>query len=160
MKLYTYNKLKGIKQIKKSGFVYCIDYHNGNVKIGCTNNPRKRYKTLSNNAGNYGNYPLGKIWLSERCSNYRQIEKYLHKIFSEHRIPNTELFKINFNEFGNIINSLNIRYDKDFNKSYILRDNADSALGTSLCIGLLKYPDNPSKAKSEIEELYKFFQNK
>ena len=159
MKIYTYNKLKWIKHIKNSGFVYCIDYNNGLVKIGCTAKPYKRYTMLSNNAGNYGNYPLGKIWLSERCSNYRQIEKHLHKIFSEHRIPNTELFKINFNEFGNIINSLNIRYDKDFNKSYILRDNADSALGTSLCIGLLKYPDNPSKAKSEIEELYKFFQN-
>lgn len=159
MKLYTYDKLKKIKQIKKSGFVYCIDYHNGNVKIGSTNNPKQRYKTLSNNAANYGNYPLGKIWLSPRCSNYSIIEKRLHKIFSKQRIPNTELFNIDFNDFDNIINSLNIQYDRNFGKSYALKDTTDSALGTSLCIGLLQYPNNPAKAKCKIEELYNLFRN-
>lgn len=154
MKIYTYSQLKKFKYVKNSGFVYCIDYHNGLVKIGCTTKPYKRYTMLSNNAANYGNYPLGKIWLSERCSNYRQLEKYLHKTFVNRRVPNTELFKLNFGEFGKYISSLGISYDKDFSTSYTTTENTDIALGVSVIIALEKYHNKPHKISEEVQRIY------
>lgn len=37
MKLYAFDKLNKIKKIRNTGFVYCVDYHNGKAKIGSTN---------------------------------------------------------------------------------------------------------------------------
>lgn len=94
-------------EIKNSylGVVYILQYGE-NVKIGSTNQPFTRYKTLKHNAEDYGNVKIGKISLSEAHTNYRRNESELHKIFRDYRRLGTELFNISFDnaieKLGNI----------------------------------------------------------
>ena len=60
----------------------------------------------------YNNVEIGRVALSIPHTNYRQNERILHNMFSQSRIGNTELFDIPFNDF----NSLDLKYENDFNK--------------------------------------------
>lgn len=155
MKLYTFDKLNKIKKIRNTGFVYCVDYHNGKIKIGSTKSPYDRYKSLSSNASRYGNYPLGDMWVSKRCTNYKDIEKQLHKIFADKRIPNTELFELDFDMFGDNEKELNLKYENKRIKSESKYTHYDDKLLTCFLIALINSPEDSAKVHRETERLYK-----
>jgi len=71
--------------------VYIMENELGLVKIGYSNNPEKRKKTIKNNSG----LKITRQYNSEPCSNYKIIEKALHKKFKEFR-KEGEWFNIKF----------------------------------------------------------------
>lgn len=84
------------------GYVYIIETKEG-VKIGSTVDPKTRIKTIVQTSGLL---PIN-IALSERCSNFRQIERSLQTIFSSKRKIG-EWFKVDFNEVVAELNKLPI----------------------------------------------------
>jgi len=80
------------------GYCYAIEYNN-KIKIGCTKDIKTRYKCLNSQYQKYGNGGTKKISFSNLHINYKENEKILHKFFDIHRIPNTELFNLELNDF-------------------------------------------------------------
>lgn len=78
------------------GFVYVVEYGEM-IKIGFTAEPQYRFHTKYKPALCYG-YEAGRVFLSPAHRRYVDTENALHKHFAEYRIPNTELFRIRFNE--------------------------------------------------------------
>ena len=74
-----------------SGFVYFI--RNGDIyKIGITQNMLKRMDQLQPD----------ELLDSVRCSNYRELEKKIHKEFKDCRIPQTEYFRLNNKQISKV----------------------------------------------------------
>ena len=68
---------------RTKGFVYFI--RNENIyKIGITDNLLRRFNQIKPD----------EVLNIVRCSNYRNLEKELHKKFKEYRIPQTEYFRL------------------------------------------------------------------
>lgn len=87
-----------------SGFVYVLDFYNiSKIKIGLTNNVKTRLKELYSSFGEFNI-----IYLLETNSCYK-LEKFLHKQFNNHRLP--ELVGCGKTEFFDNIISENIRLD-------------------------------------------------
>jgi hypothetical protein len=78
------------------GFVYVVEYGDM-VKIGFTVDARERFAVKYKPAQKLG-YERGRCFLSPAHTNYLSTERTLHKHFAEYRAPNTELFRIKFNE--------------------------------------------------------------
>lgn len=72
------------------GVVYAIEFGD-KIKIGKTSNFAKRLLQLKSVA-NYAEYEIGNYVLSPMCYNYSYNEKYLHFVFRNNRVENTELF--------------------------------------------------------------------
>ena len=92
---YECEKIKAIeKNIKNSyvGFIYILEYGK-NIKIGYSQHPHTRIKSLKNQA-EYGDCKLGNVAISKPHTNYTKNEKLLHEYFKQHRISGTELFSI------------------------------------------------------------------
>ena len=77
-----YSKID-LSSIRTKGFVYFI--RNENIyKIGITDNLLRRFNQIKPD----------EVLNIVRCSNYRNLEKELHKKFKEYRIPQTEYFRL------------------------------------------------------------------
>ena len=74
-------------ELVEKGFVYLI--RNDDIyKIGITDNLLRRFNQLKPD----------EVLNVVRCSNFESLEKKLHKKFKEHRIPQTEYFRLNKNQ--------------------------------------------------------------
>ena len=125
-KLITVHELKQIKREKGLGYFYIIEYGNG-VKIGNTDNPYNRYKTIEHLALHYGDTAIGRMFLSYAHSNYIQNERLLHKHFSYCRLygDKSERFDIKFDE---TINSLpDIKLKSQIEEEYDERKMRETA---------------------------------
>ena len=109
------------------GVVYILEYGE-NVKIGCTNQPFTRYRTLKHNAEDYGNVKIGKILLSEAHTNYRRNESILHKIFQGYRILNTELFNVSFDDAMEKLNDVGLEFFNDSKEISLHAERSAKAL--------------------------------
>lgn len=78
------------------GFVYVVEYGDM-IKIGIAANSRDRFLAQYKPAQQLG-YERGRCFTSPAHHDYRNSERSLHKHFAEYRVPNTELFRIKFNE--------------------------------------------------------------
>lgn len=96
----NYKDLKAIDKENKdkyTGFFYVLEW-GGSVKIGSTKYPYQRLMALKRTAEKYGDETLGRIALSVPHTNYRENEKFIHKIFSNERKSDSELFNLHFDE--------------------------------------------------------------
>jgi len=90
-----------------TGFCYIIQFSMGICKIGMSKNPVERIKQLSNGGITALNHHI-----SDRCSNYRQIESEMHEIFKDKRI-NGEYFEIKFEDAITALNNLDLKHPSD-----------------------------------------------
>lgn len=79
------------------GFVYALEF-GSYTKIGKTQNPYKRIKSLKAVAEIYGNTSVGRIIVSRPHVNFNENEQLLHEAFQKYRIRG-ELFEIPFDKF-------------------------------------------------------------
>ena len=96
----NYTDLKAIDKKNKdkyTGFFYVLEW-GGSVKIGSSKYPYQRLMALKRTAEKYGDEALGRIALSVPHTNYRENEKFIHKIFSKERKSDSELFDLYFDE--------------------------------------------------------------
>lgn len=94
------------------GYIYgvkCGEY----VKIGSTFNPKERIPMIRKYAEKYG-LPVSMVALSNLHVNYKENEMEIHQTFSDFRKIGTELFKISFYEFTDLLNSAKILFIKDY----------------------------------------------
>jgi len=77
----------------QQGFVYIIDFGEGQVKIGKSINPQDRITNIERIIGK----TCINVKISPRCNNYSKIESYLHAKFSQQRIKG-EWFKVAFED--------------------------------------------------------------
>ena len=110
LKIFTNEELENLKELEQNnknsyvGFFYILEWDDI-VKIGSSNKPYQRYKTLQIIAENYGNSKLGRIAISQPHTNYRRNEILLHNYFKANRQCNNELFNMCFEEvIANISN--------------------------------------------------------
>ncbi len=96
-KYIRYIKISKVGNIM-DGWVYCFsnDYMPGIVKIGRTKElPEKRLKDANSCTWNL---PF-KLIISKKVNNYKQKEKYLHKVFKSYRIKNNrEFFHLSYEQ--------------------------------------------------------------
>ena len=59
-----------------TGYVYCVSFTDGVVKIGSTKNPATRFQQLQGGVIKAGHI-IDNIWMAE-CINYRQVETEIH----------------------------------------------------------------------------------
>ena len=95
------------------GAFYIIDFGKV-IKIGCSENPIKRVKTISSHLFRYAGLKAKRHYISEFHLNYRQNENKLHKIFSKQRVGNSELFEVEFDKAIEMIDVLD--FDRDLKK--------------------------------------------
>lgn len=79
------------------GIVYVVE-HGDKIKIGQSRKFKKRLAALRK-AENYGGAEIGTYRTTEACTNYKEIEKYLHTYFKDRRVGRTELFDMSLKEF-------------------------------------------------------------
>lgn len=91
-------KLKSVSDVSFCGYVYLVEWGTKYVKIGSTENPYVRIKSLISQAEKYGDSKVKRIALSQPHTNFRENEQLLHKLFTEHRKDGTELFSVNLDE--------------------------------------------------------------
>lgn len=105
---------KKIKELHESmvyyGRVYVIEYMSGKVKIGATGNLERRMKDLKHWCCEYGEAEFGRVAVTEDCTNYYEIERKLHEIFSEYREGKNEKFNICFDEVVNKIKKIDLPF--------------------------------------------------
>ena len=101
------------------GYVYLIEYGDY-IKIGCTRNPLNRFKTLSNTARVHDQM-IGRIYITQVHTNYRNNESIMHKHFQKQRKENTELFFITLEEGVQAIKDIPLLFE---DKSEILEADA------------------------------------
>lgn len=97
------------------GVVYALEYGD-KLKIGCSKQPYTRVMALRRNAEKYGNAILGRICISIPHTNYKEIESFLHKRFSNFRVEGTELFDVTFNDFVKIFKNEKIDFKDETEK--------------------------------------------
>lgn len=157
-------KLKTIKANKFMGFVYLIEWGKY-VKIGCTDNPYRRFCMFRHNA-RYFSDKLKRVVISEQHTNYRANEKEMHEFFNEKRKTDTELFDVSLDDAKNALSKLKLLDEtevllarseekaKEFDKHF------QAVMGTITknecrdCIDIYKdYPQNADEAYFIIDEL-------
>ena len=84
------------------GYVYAVEFGD-HVKIGCTQCPVSRIRTLVAIAKNYCFTDVRRIAFTLPHTNFLKNEKYLHSVFANKRIENGELFD---NDFESAIDAL------------------------------------------------------
>lgn len=120
--MYELSKLSAMpRQQEWVGYVYAVEFGKY-VKIGYTNNPRRRMKQLEGMA-NYNNCKIKHIILSEAHTNYKQNEHLLHCIFQTKRLEHTELFDITLEQAASAIDKLSLNKNVEF-----LRQRAEKSL--------------------------------
>lgn len=113
--IQIFNQINDIKQIDKlrkneyMGFCYVLDCSKG-VKIGCAKEPYKRLKGLKRNIETYGQGLIKRVALTPQHTNFKKNEKILHAHFNTQRLPNTELFDLDFESAVSVISALNLEY--------------------------------------------------
>lgn len=113
LKVFCRDSISDIKEIQKNksteymGFFYVLEYDDC-VKIGCTRNPYERIRTLVHDAEKYGKSHTNRVAISLEHTNYRENEKFLHKLFASYRKLGTELFNITFDEAVSTIKNVDI----------------------------------------------------
>lgn len=65
-----------------AGKVYVIQSLTGLVKVGCSKDVERRKRAIENSSGT----KILKVWDTEECSNYFQVERESHKVIHEFRI--------------------------------------------------------------------------
>lgn len=90
------DKIKGIERSRYSGFVYIIEWGKKYIKIGSTETPYRRIKTLIHQAEAYGGEKVKRIAVSKSHTNFRKNELALHRAFYNLRKEGTELFSVTF----------------------------------------------------------------
>ena len=100
LQIFNSEEFRDIRTVQEKarefeGFVYALEC-SSLIKIGCTQKPYDRIKTLKKILGDYGGMNIGRILLSIPHTNFRQNEKVLHNTFSRKRVDGTELFSISF----------------------------------------------------------------
>lgn len=85
------------KDMEYFGLVYVIEY-GGKVKIGQSRKFLKRLMAFRKEE-KYGGATIGTYRTTPLCTNYKEIEKYLHKYFANKRVGRIELFDISLKEF-------------------------------------------------------------
>jgi hypothetical protein len=114
--------------ITNNGFLYIVKYKKDDiVKIGITNNFKKRYKSLKKTSY-YMQNDIDFILLSNWHKDYKENEKILHKQFSKFRIIHTELFKINYIEIIKYINDVFNNSNTETLKNNIIVENDKSKI--------------------------------
>lgn len=83
---------------KNIGFVYAMEY-GGKIKIGCSKRPHFRIPNLLRWANKYGGIETGRVCLSCPHTNYREMESFFHRRFSDLRVCGTELFDMGLDDF-------------------------------------------------------------
>lgn len=102
-KLKIWNNFTELKECGKFeikeffGYVYFVEYGKF-LKIGSTQNPIERLRTLSSNARLYHDVVLGKIYITPMHTNFEKNEIILHNFFRDERKDNSELFDITIDE--------------------------------------------------------------
>lgn len=76
-----------------NGYVYIIERQDKYVKIGRSAQPKTRIRNLQTQGG----LDLANSFTSEECSNYKEIEREMHKTLRKHRTIG-EWFDIDFNK--------------------------------------------------------------
>lgn len=114
IQIFNNEEFGKLKSIEKStplyfGYVYVLEYGN-QVKIGQTKNPYQRITALNRQGKKYSDKDVGRVAIMPRCTNYREIEKNLHKIFEDYRKPDTELFSLSFEDTLSTIRQSNLDY--------------------------------------------------
>ncbi|WP_029423510.1 GIY-YIG nuclease family protein [Alicyclobacillus macrosporangiidus] len=79
------------------GFVYVVEYGSF-IKIGKTQNPHQRMKSIKSVGRNYGDTTIGRILVSRPHTNFNENERSIHEALSHHRVRG-ELFAMTLDEF-------------------------------------------------------------
>lgn len=79
------------------GFVYVVEYGSF-IKIGKTQNPNKRMKSIKSVGRNYGDTAIGRILVSRPHTNFDENERIIHEALSHRRVRG-ELFAMTMDEF-------------------------------------------------------------
>ena len=93
--------------IHGSGYVYVVEYRQGYVKIGRTQNPKQRIEALRTMTP----IEITRLAISPVCENYKSIEINLQQIFKNHRIRG-EIFSVNFETARDALANCGFAYDK------------------------------------------------
>lgn len=102
---------------KDNGYVYILEFDTNLVKIGYTNNVIQRLKNINKNY--FFNFEINRILVSDRHENAKQIERLLHKYFSNYIVEKKlfddighpyrkELFFLEFNTIKEDIDKINL----------------------------------------------------
>lgn len=103
----TIQQLMILPDDKDGGYVYVVQFGEC-VKIGSSQHPIRRLKEL-----NYGLVYQSKdivVLISNLHETYRQTEHLLHQLFSENRVPTTELFVMNYETVLKKLQTIPVRY--------------------------------------------------
>lgn len=126
-----WNKYDGsnFEFIDECGIVYAIEFGD-NIKIGSTKNLNKRYKQLCSNANYYNDIKIGNCYYTIHHEKYRDTEQLLHKLFSNKRKPNTELFNMTTSYLLFMTKDINIDTEKiDHSKTIKFLDGVKEFIG-------------------------------
>lgn len=112
---YKINDFQKEKPNPVMGIVYAVEYNKGFSKIGMSSIPAERVPTIKHYISDYMQFPVNRIMISQWHTNYKENEKKLHKMFSDCRLPNTELFSVGIDEISDFIKNGGIIFeDKSF----------------------------------------------
>lgn len=121
LQIFSWNEISKIKEIEASlkdtylGVFYALEWGDL-LKIGQSARPYKRMMMHKTNAEKYGKVCLGRICISPAHTNHIENEKKLHSYFAEKRIPETELFRISFDEFILLLRDVDVAYKDESEK--------------------------------------------
>ncbi len=104
------------------GIVYAIEYGDM-LKIGHSSKPYSRIMALKRNAEKYGNLQIGRVCISQSHTNHKEVESFLHGVFSQYRKEGTELFQVKFDDFVRDFEEMEIDF-KDETKEIEARSQA------------------------------------
>ena len=144
----NFEKLGELEKTKSSeytGYVYVVEWDD-NVKIGCTQSPFKRMKDF-NVFKNYTETSIGKVAISKECTNYRQIENFLHRYFSKYRYKGTELFDMSLEQAMSLMPEITF-IDETAEK----RKQADKLLNFAKNVASGKYLKQEDKDMEDLEK--------
>lgn len=95
---------------KRYGFIYIMEYGDY-VKIGSTNDLRRRVNQHRHMVIDYNNNSLGRIIVSVSHLNYKANEKLIHSKLKSFRRCNTELFELSIDDVYDLLLEIDLTFD-------------------------------------------------
>ena len=133
-----FNEEEYVKEHKSSGVCYLLEVDNC-VKIGCTSDPKTRYKALKHSIEKYGNSKIGRFYITKQCINYKEVESIIHNHFSDSRKNKTEIFNLSIEDVLNENLSEILTFNNDYKKhEEMINKRLEALKNLVIEIGLLK----------------------
>lgn len=100
------------------GYVYVLLANDKTVKIGITTNPYRRISQIETASGK----DIIKWELTKPCSNFKDIERYLHKEFKKYRLKG-EWFNVNFTDVIEVLSNIELEDAESKDVKEVIQNN-------------------------------------